>query len=243
MVLSSANVYSKGPLMRRAILVMMLALTGCGGSKESQFKPLSKGESDSMSAQRSRFDSAEDAPFTAQTHFAAGQLAESQGAGAMALDRYAAALKLDPKHLPSLYRTGVLYTQLRQYPQAIETWHRYIAASGNDATGYSNLGFCHELAGQTTEAEAAYRDGLAKNSINQACHVNYGLLLAKLGRTDEAVIQLKAVLPESQAWYNVGSACEQRGDRTGAKAAYRKAVEINSTETGAAQRLSSLGQE
>jgi tetratricopeptide (TPR) repeat protein len=222
---------------------MVLMLAGCGGSKESQFKPLAKEDADSLSAQRSRFDSAEDAPFTAQTHFAAGQLAESQGAAAMALDRYAAALKQDPKHLPSLYRMGVLYTQLRQYPQAIETWKRYIAASGNDATGYSNLGFCHELAGQPAEAESAYREGLAKDATNQAGHVNFGLLLAKLGRTDDAVAQLKAVLPESQAWYNVGSVCEQRGDRAGARAAYRKAIELNAAETGAAQRLSSLGQE
>ena len=228
--------------MRRTILVTVLMLAGCGGSKESQFKPLSRGESDSMSAQRSRFDSAEDAPFTAQTHFAAGQLAESQGASAMALDRYAAALKQDSKHLPSLYRTGVLYTQLRQYPQAIETWQKYIAMSGNEATGYSNLGFCYDQAGQTAEAEAAYREGLAKDASNQACHVNYGLLLAKLGRTDDAVAQLKVVLPESQAWYNVGSVCEQRGDRAGAKTAYRKAVELNATDTGAAQRLSSLDQ-
>ncbi|MFI5380805.1 MAG: tetratricopeptide repeat protein [Tepidisphaerales bacterium] len=229
--------------MRRAILVTVLVLAGCGGSKESQFKPLSKGDADSLSAQRSHFDSAEDAPFTAQTHFAAGQLAESQGAAAMALEHYAAALKQDPKHLPSLYRTGVLYAQLHQYPQAIDTWRTYIAACGNDATGYSNLGFCYDLAGQPADAEAAYREGLAKDANNAACHVNYGLLLAKLGRTDDAVAQLKAVLPESQAWYNVGSVCEQRGDRAGAKAAYRKAIELNATETGAAQRLSSLGQE
>ncbi len=218
-------------------------LAGCGGSKEAEFKPLSKGDADSMAAQRSRFDSAEDAPFTAQTHFAAGQLAESQGAAAMALERYAAALKQDPKHLPSLYRTGVLYTQLRQYPQAIETWRKYIAASGNDATGYSNLAFSYELAGQAADAESAYREGIAKDPSNQACRVNYGLLLAKSGRTDEAVTQLKAVLPESQAWYNVGSVCEQRGDRSGAKTAYRKAIELNATETGAAQRLSALDQQ
>jgi cytochrome c-type biogenesis protein CcmH/NrfG len=39
-----------------------------------------------------------------------------------AVEQYREALKIDPKHQPSLYRLGMIYTQQKAYPQAIETW-------------------------------------------------------------------------------------------------------------------------
>src|SRR5437870_3461293 len=92
------------------ILLLCVGLApGCGGSgnqSESAIKGLSKEEADQMNAGSSKFDNAQDPPFKAQTWFAAGQLAESQGNSAAAIKHYEQALKLDPKHQPSLYRLG-----------------------------------------------------------------------------------------------------------------------------------------
>jgi superkiller protein 3 len=226
-----------------AALFALAFLAGCSShSDDSRVKSLSQGDADTLSAKRGRFDASEDPPFNAETHFAAGQLAESQNATVLATQRYQSSLKQDPKHLGSLYRLGVLYAQAKQYPQAIEMWQRYVEASSQAPGGLNNLAYCYDLAGQTSQAEATYRKSIARDPKNVTCRVNYGLMLARQGRKTEALTQLKAVLTESQAWYNLGSLYEQQGKKSEARTAYRRALELNASESGAAQRLSSLDQ-
>jgi tetratricopeptide (TPR) repeat protein len=186
---------------------------------------------------------ADDAPepsITARTRFAAGQLAESQNNLPRAIEQYEYALRTDPDHQPSLYRLGVVYAQAKQHAKAIEAWKRYVKATGNSAAAYANLGFCHELAGQPQDAEAAYQRGIARDPRSEPCRVNYGLMLARLGRTSEAVIQLQAVLPPAAVQYNLASVHEQQGNREQAKAGYRKALELDPTFADARARLTAL---
>ena len=131
------------------VCVLSLAIAGCNSNKDSAagVKGLSQDEADAMNSSRSKFDTPGDPAFTADTRFAAGQLAESQNVPGAAVEQYREALKIDPKHQPSLYRLAMVYTQQKAYPQAIETWRRYLAVTNNSANAYSNLGFCYELAG------------------------------------------------------------------------------------------------
>ncbi len=186
------------------------------------------------------FESSQDPPFTAQTHFAAGQLAESHGAYDKAIEQYQKALKLDPRHLPSLYRIAMIQVQTREYAKATESWRAYVRESGGSPTAYSNLGFCHELAGQPSAAEEAYRQGIAKDSHNVPCRVNYGLMLVRLGRTNEAIVQLQAVLPPAQVHYNLGSVYEQLGKRQQAKDEYRQAAQLDPNLVQAKAKLASI---
>src|SRR5215203_6008458 len=81
--------------------------TGCnsgGDNNNAGVKGLSQADSDRLNANRSTFDQPGDPPFTADTRFAAGQLAESQNAPAAAVEQYREALKVNPKHQPSLFR-------------------------------------------------------------------------------------------------------------------------------------------
>src|SRR5262249_6168286 len=121
----------------------------------------------------------------------------------------------------------VLLTQTQQFPQAIETWKRYADASGSDAAALSNLAFCYELAGKLSDAQQTYEQGIAKDPKSEACRVNYGLMLARAGRTNEAIIQFKAVLSEAQVHYNLASVYQQQGKRDQAKAEYRRAIELD----------------
>lgn len=226
-----------------ALLAGGLCLGGCakdGEAAAGHFGPLDRHEAQALNAEHSRFDSAKEPAFSAQTHYAAGQLAESQGSPQSAIQQYRSALKLDPHHLPSLYRLGVLYAQARLYPQAIATWQEYVKETDEDPVAYSNLGFCYELAGRTTEAEAAFKQGIAKDSACNPCRVNYGLMLARAGRTNEAIIQLQAVLPEAQVHYNLASLHEQYNRRDAARAEYRKALELDPTLAEAKTRLAAI---
>jgi tetratricopeptide (TPR) repeat protein len=227
-----------------ALLSAWLALLGsasCAHNNKDQnaaIQKLPEAQADALSASHSNFENSEDPPFTADTRFAAGQLAESQNQQANAIAQYREALKIDPKHQPSIYRLAVLYTQARQYPQAIETWKQYVRATNGSATAWSNLAFCYELADQPQEAEQAYKTGIDPN--DQPCRVNYGLMLARNNHPAQAIEQLSAVLKPAEVHYNLASVYEQIGQKESARSEYQKALELDPKMWEAQTRLSKL---
>src|SRR5258708_560757 len=100
--------------MRRSLLVIFI-LCGCGhtSSNNGPITGVSSDQAGTIQSQRNPFETAQDPPITAETHFAAGQLAETQGDFAGALKQYKEALKLDPKHKRALYRQSVCLSQLK----------------------------------------------------------------------------------------------------------------------------------
>ena len=234
------------PLLVTACVVLAIAGTGgCDKNKEAdkdrerQLAARQKGEAQA-NAPRDKFETSEDPPFTADTRFAAGQLAEQQANIANAITQYRAALKLDPKHLDAMFRLGGLYVQTKQFDEAIATWQRYLKATNESPQAYSNLALCYESAGRAEEAEKAYQAGIAKDPHNQACRVNYGLMLARRDQVEAATAQLASVLPPAAVNYNLGAVCEQQGRTDAAKAYYKKALELDPKLRDAKARLAAL---
>jgi tetratricopeptide (TPR) repeat protein len=229
---------------RNAILLTAAAsfLTGCATKKDDAagITAVPRDQANEMTAQHARFENVKDPKPTARTHFAAGQLAESQGATPQAILQYNRALAADARHLPSLYRLGVLYAQAQAYPDAIHAWNRYVKLTDNDAAAWSNLAYCHELADEPGKAEDAYRQGIARDSNNKPCRINYGLMLARLGREQEAFEQLQVVLSPAQVHYNLASVNEQQGRKLEAMQHYRRASELDADLVEARQRLAKL---
>src|SRR2546421_150262 len=114
-----------------------------------------------------------------------------------------------------------------------------ISNLSND-TANANLGFCHDLAGHKDYAEKAYQEGIAHDPANVSCRVNFGLFLAKEGRTEEAAAQWRAVLSEAQVHYNLGSIYEQQNKRDQAKAEFRQAIQHDANLVDAKTRLAAL---
>jgi tetratricopeptide (TPR) repeat protein len=229
------------------VLALMFAIgsgVGCAGKKEEaasgNMKGMDRTKASQMNAQRNAFESSQDPPITAQTRFAAGQLAESSGNVHQAIQQYQEAVQTDPKHHPSWFQLGRLYTQTKQFPKSIEAWQNYVRVTNGDATAYSNLGFAYEHAGDRASAESAYRKGIERNPNNVPCRVNYGLMLARMGREPEAMEQLQVVLSQAEAHYNLGSCYEQMGRKDLAKAQYRKALEQDPTMWEAQQRMAEI---
>ncbi len=215
------------------------AIGGCASRREG-IEGVSGKDADNLNAGRGKFDSSEDPPFTAETHYAAGRLAETQMALGGAIEQYKAALKIDAGHQKSLYRLGIVQTQLKQYPAAIETWKRYIKSTNDSPTALSNLGFCYELSGDLEDAEATYQHGIELDSKSTACRVNYGLMLARKNRISAATMQLSAVLSEAEVHYNLASVLEQQGRKEEAKAEYAKAIAADPSMRDARMRLADL---
>lgn len=213
----------------------LLLIAGCQASKEAS---ASAKERAKISEADIKFESSEDPPLQAKTHFAAGQLAESQANYPVAIEQYWAALKLQPRYREPLFRLGIVYCHLEHYPDAIVAWKEYLKAAEGDPTGYSNLAFCYELAGKHSEAEEAYRKGIDKDPTNNPCRVNYGLMLARDNRIAEATLQLQAVLTPAQVHYNLASVYEHQGSKERARSEYRKAINLDPSLADAEVRLS-----
>jgi tetratricopeptide (TPR) repeat protein len=177
------------------------------------------------------------------TRFAAGRLAESTGKLDCAAVQYEQAVRLDKNHVPSLYRLGVVLTRMKQYDKAASTWKQYIKATKDVASGYSNLGFCYEMAGEVEKAEQAYKDGIKRDPESNPCRVNYGLMLARQNRQTEAETQLSAVLKPDDVAYNLAAVYEQQGSFDLAKAEFKRALEVNPKNAAAQQRLANLPQD
>jgi tetratricopeptide (TPR) repeat protein len=220
-----------------ALLIFLVA--GCTKNQQS-ISRLPDAKANALSAQQSKFERADDPPFTAATHFAAGQLAESQEAQLAAIAHYQAALRIDSHHRDSLYRMATVYTRLKDWPRAIGAWKQYLKQTKNDATAYANLGFCYALAGRKTDAERTYQEGIGKDPANANCRVNYGLFLAREGRVEEASAQWRAVLTEAQVHYNLGSIYEQENKRDQARVEFRAALQHDANLADAKTRLAAL---
>lgn len=231
------------PTLLAALAVSVLALpmlAGCGGGGASQSQQLTEQDKARLLAPRDEFEAGKNVPIIADTHFAAGQLAEGQGKLDQAMQQYEKALKLNPKHRDALFRSGVVLVKQRKLPEAIETWNKYVAVTNGDANAYANLGFAFELAARTSEAEQAYQKGVRRDPANAACRVNYGLMLARKERFNEALLQLQTVLSDAEVQYNLASVYESLGRKEQAKIAYRKALAADPKMKDAEARLDAL---
>ena len=133
------------------------------------------------------------------------------------------------------------YVQLKNYREAVTTWHRYIEVTDSSAFGFSNLALTEELAGIPIDAEQDYKRGIAKEPGNAPCRVNYGLMLARRGRIAEATVQLQAVLNPAEVHFNLATVYELQHRREMAKLEYRRAVDLDPNFVDAREKLASLG--
>ena len=132
-----------------------------------------------------------------------GQLAESQGQHAKALESYNKALESEPNNLGALVSTARLYDRQGDTAHSVQYFQKALAVNPNDASIHNDLGLAYSKAGNA----AAAKDSLAKAANMDPSSVRYrnnlATLLVENGQADEAVNQLRQVLPPAVAHYNV----------------------------------------
>jgi superkiller protein 3 len=224
--------------MRWILMLLCVALAvGCNSNKKKQ----PEGKYSSSQHQPDAFEaSSADPPLNANTRFAAGQLAESLGDANRAVMQYREALKLDPNLQNAQFRLGLVLTQQRRFGEAVDAWQRYIEMTNHAPAAYNNLAYTYEAAGQVPEAEATYRKCLERDPKQQECRINYGKMLARYNRIDEATAQFSAVLRPAEVSYNLGTVFEQQRKVEQAKAYYQRALEQDPNLADAKARLAAL---
>ena len=144
-----------------------------------------------------------------------------------ALAQYAAALKLDPNHTPSLHRSAALLSDLKRHDQAIAMWERYVAATGRTPNSLVNLGLANERAGRHAAAEEAYRQATRIDPQHKTAHVNLGMLLARQGKLQPAQAAFAVVLSPAATHWHLGIALQSAGKVVEADQQFRAAAALD----------------
>ena len=220
---------------RKVVAICILAAAGCANHQQNGSADAPGGSSTDTQIGNT--------PFSAETRFAAGQMAETQGNPRAAIVQYQEALKLNPNHLGALYRLGVVYAQMKQFQPAVAAWEQYVEATGQAATAFADLGFCEELAGFPDKAEYAYMAGIAQDPKCVPCRVNYGLMLARKGQINQAIAQWRFVLSEAEIHYNLGGIYASQGRKEQAKLEFNEAMKLDPKLTDAKARVAALDKE
>lgn len=99
-----------------------------------------------------------------------------------------------------LFQVAQRLSEVARQSDAIVLYRQWLAATPSSLAyaAQFNLAVLLSDAGQTAEAEAAYRAALAINSRFSEANLNLGTLLERLGRPDEALSQWRQILDYSK---------------------------------------------
>lgn len=136
------------------------------------------------------------------------------------------ALKVD-KHSPlKVYNgLGVLADLDEDFPLSEAYYRLALQIDPRSALVQNSLGYSYYLAGQWPEAERSYRRGIDYDASYSPLWRNYGLLLARSNRYEEALSAFEHLGSRAQASNEVGYVCLAEGKLDTAEQFFRSAIE------------------
>ncbi|ROR29741.1 type IV pilus biogenesis/stability protein PilW [Inmirania thermothiophila] len=128
---------------------------------------------------------------------------------------------------------GIAYLREGKLEQALDRLQRAIAADPGNATAHSALGVVYERMGREAEADRHYRRAVELAPEDPNALNNLGRFLCARGGREEAMrlFERAASAPGYGApwvaWTNAGLCALAGGDRAGAEARLRRALQLN----------------
>ncbi|WP_144170787.1 lipopolysaccharide assembly protein LapB [Pseudomonas sp. Kh13] len=140
----------------------------------------------------------------------------------------AAALRVDSKSPLKAYNgLGVLADLGENFAEA-QTYYRLAELiDPRSALVQNSLGYSYYMAGQWADAELRYKRGVSYDGTYKPLWRNYGLLLARMGRYEEAVSAFEQVEKRAEASNDVGYVCLVEGKLDVAEQFFRSAIELS----------------
>lgn len=137
-----------------------------------------------------------------------------------------AELKVDSQSPLKVYNgLGVLADLRNDFPQAEAYYRLAMLIEPHSALVHNSLGYSYYMAGQWPEAERMYQRGMSYDASYHPLWRNYGLLLARMGRYEEAVSAFEQVEKRAEASNDVGYVCLVEGKLDVAEQFFRSAIE------------------
>ena len=152
---------------------------------------------------------------------------------------------MDPRTEMLLQRAASL-RRAGRVEEAIAAYEQLLTANPELPDSWYNLGWLQRQARRYDRALAAYDEALKRGLRGgEEVHLNRAVILSDhLNRPDEAQAELERALALNPdyvpALLNLGNLNEDRGNREGAEAAYRRAIEAAPDDSLALSRLASI---
>ncbi|OWJ92390.1 Tfp pilus assembly protein PilF [Pseudomonas sp. A46] len=138
----------------------------------------------------------------------------------------AAGIRVDGDSPVRVYNgLGVLSDLREDFPAAEAFYRLAMQIEPRSPLVQNSLGYSYYLAGHWVEAESAYKRGIGYEPGYQPLWRNYGLLLARMGRYEEAISAFEQVEKRAEASNDVGYICLVEGKLDEAEQFFRSAIE------------------
>ncbi|MGH8355202.1 MAG: tetratricopeptide repeat protein [Pseudomonas sp.] len=137
-----------------------------------------------------------------------------------------ASLKVDAQSPLKVYNgLGVLADLRNDFPKAEAYYRLAMQIEPRSALVQNSLGYSYYLAGRWEEAARAYQLGITYDSNYKPLWRNYGLLLARTGRYEEAISAFEQIENSAEASNDVGYISLIEGKLDVAEQFFRSAIE------------------
>ena len=113
--------------------------------------------------------------------FIMGRSAHGQGQLALAEERYAKVLSLQPTHVGALNAMAVICAQSARYEQSVELFRQALEIDASAAHVHNNFGYALMLAGRLDEAQVQLDQAQALNPLSELTRKNRALLAQSRG--------------------------------------------------------------
>jgi len=172
-----------------------------------------------------------------QTHYAAGQLFESQGEYDKAIEQYRKVIAVNHNFASAYHRLGLALGSIGRHDEAVDAIGKAVELKSENSVYHNNLAYEFMYMNRWDDAEHELRIAIELQPSLHRAHINLALTVARSGQFDEALSEFKAALPEPDAYYNLGLL--YRGQEKYAQAAetFRHVLELNPEFTAAKRQL------
>lgn len=141
----------------------------------------------------------------------------------------------DPKKAAQAYvEAGTMYMQRGNMEHANRTLTRAHEIAPNDPAVNNALALFYSIEGNDEQVERHFKKALAEDPEFSQARNNYAVYLFEKGKYDEAIVQLERVTKDYRyarrfkAYENLGICYLKKQDTESAKAAFNRALQLNS---------------
>jgi tetratricopeptide (TPR) repeat protein len=184
---------------------------------------------------------------TAESYVDEGNVYFNVGQFALAIDRYTAAIELDPGLAAAYYNRANAYTRSGEFEKALADYNRALELQPNDPDALNNRGMLHLYRGNSAAALADFDAALAVDPGDTTVMVNRGLAHLHGGDAAAALLDFLAAAgldpDDPAAHYGAAQAAASMGNREEALRHAQRALALDrgyAREAAADPRLAIL---
>ena len=213
--------------------VIFVCLAGCqlsGRLRKPSPSILGEGRTEAITARQE-----------ADAQISLGRAAEQRGDFEQAILAYRSALKRDKSRADAYHRLAVVHDKQGKFRESAEFYRRALAASPRDPDLFCDMGYSLYLQRRWAEAERRLKQAIALDREHARAHNNLGLVLARDGRSEEAVTEFrKSGCDAAQAHENIAFALTTERRWVEARKQYQLALKSRPDSKTPRDRLQQL---